>query len=172
MGARRVFPCPYAVGDGNPPFLAKHYFLGSPRGLPTIHSATSAERRKRVNDRLTTQLVALLIRFVDTLARFTGTSGGFPRLGRGRGKSAALAKIILPGTRCGETAFRTARCAAPAIGRAASPIWGGKRPIRKPSPRPQGCSALYRSISLPRSGCPGRQMSRQPEPTGAQRLTC
>ena len=67
------------MDDGNPPLPAKYYLLGCPRGLPTIHSATSARRCKTLNDRSGTQLVDILIRLVARAERFADQSRAFPR---------------------------------------------------------------------------------------------
>ena len=66
------------MDDGNPPLSARYNLLGCPRGLPTIHSATSAQRCKTVNDRSGTRLVDILIRLVARAGRFTGRSRAFP----------------------------------------------------------------------------------------------
>ena len=80
------------MDDGNPPLPAKYYLLGCPRGLPTIHSATSARRCKPLNDSFETQLVDILIRFVDSIDRFTGRSPAFPRGLAGCGKRGTAAR--------------------------------------------------------------------------------
>ena len=83
------------MDDGNPPLSARYNLLGCPRGLPTIHSATSAQRCKTVNDRSGTQLVDILIRLVDGIARFADCSPAFPRGLRGCGESSTVAEKFL-----------------------------------------------------------------------------
>ncbi len=50
------------MSNGIPQFTVKYYLLGFPLGRPTTYSATSRQRRKRVNDILRTRFVAILIR--------------------------------------------------------------------------------------------------------------
>lgn len=52
------------MSNGIPQFTVKYYLLGFPLGRPTTHSATSCQRRKRVNDILMTRFVGILIRSV------------------------------------------------------------------------------------------------------------
>ena len=101
------------MDDGNPPLLAKYNLLGCPRGLPTIHSATSARRCKTLNDSFATQLVDILIRFVDGIARFTARSPAFPRGLARCGKRGTAARKNSGGDRNIQWAFSGHRKRAP-----------------------------------------------------------